>query len=280
MWPSFNNGFSLYDEFTPAPRQLSEQMVRWWGGFARFGAPLARGQPHWPSYQRGASGTRFGAIGGGSRARGSRARRGSPHLRRARQSSCSGRLTPKGPSTPTWASASARWAWRRWWSTPAPASRRGSCPTSLARTSPRWRAPPARHSPRDPGAGRVRRVLDRRRGHARCRWGSPSSWSPPWRRESAPLHRSHRRDAHELGGRHRRRELGERADHVQRRGRDRRDGAETAMTENMKRFKRSPPGRRRDEPVRPQARRPAPGLTRRLPRTAAATGLFGAQNPC
>jgi hypothetical protein len=53
-WPSFNNGFSLDDEFTPAQRQLSEQMVRWWGGFARFGAPLAPGQPHWPSYQRGA----------------------------------------------------------------------------------------------------------------------------------------------------------------------------------------------------------------------------------
>ena len=48
MCPSFNNGLSLYDEFTPAPRQLSEQMVRWWGGFARFDAPLARGQPHWP----------------------------------------------------------------------------------------------------------------------------------------------------------------------------------------------------------------------------------------
>ena len=52
MWPSFNNGFSLYDEFTPAQRQLSDQMVRWWGAFARFGAPLVDGQPYWPSYQR------------------------------------------------------------------------------------------------------------------------------------------------------------------------------------------------------------------------------------
>ena len=31
MWPSFGNGFSLYDEFTPAQKQLSGQMVRWWG---------------------------------------------------------------------------------------------------------------------------------------------------------------------------------------------------------------------------------------------------------
>ena len=43
MWPSFNNGFSLYDEFTPAQKQLSDQMVRWWGAFARFGAPFVHG---------------------------------------------------------------------------------------------------------------------------------------------------------------------------------------------------------------------------------------------
>jgi para-nitrobenzyl esterase len=52
MWPSFNNGFSLFDELTPAQLQLSGQMVRWWGAFARFGAPLVHGQPFWPSYQR------------------------------------------------------------------------------------------------------------------------------------------------------------------------------------------------------------------------------------
>ena len=51
MWPSFNNGFSLYDEFTPAQKQLSEQMVRWWGAFVRFGAPWVHGQRFWPSYQ-------------------------------------------------------------------------------------------------------------------------------------------------------------------------------------------------------------------------------------
>jgi para-nitrobenzyl esterase len=52
MWPSFNNGFSLFDEFTPAQLQLSGQMVRWWGAFARSGAPMVHGQPFWPSYQR------------------------------------------------------------------------------------------------------------------------------------------------------------------------------------------------------------------------------------
>jgi para-nitrobenzyl esterase len=51
MWPSFNNGFSLYDEFTPAQKQLSDQMVRRWGAFARFGAPWVHGQPYWRSYQ-------------------------------------------------------------------------------------------------------------------------------------------------------------------------------------------------------------------------------------
>ena len=30
MWPSFNNGLSPYDEFTPAQLQLSGQMVRCW----------------------------------------------------------------------------------------------------------------------------------------------------------------------------------------------------------------------------------------------------------
>jgi para-nitrobenzyl esterase len=33
-WPSFNNGFSLYDLLTPAQLELSKQMVRYWGAFA------------------------------------------------------------------------------------------------------------------------------------------------------------------------------------------------------------------------------------------------------
>ena len=53
LWPSFNNGFSLYDLLTPAQLQLSQQMVRWWGAFARYHTPQLPGQPRWPSYTSG-----------------------------------------------------------------------------------------------------------------------------------------------------------------------------------------------------------------------------------
>ena len=53
LWPSFNNGFSLYDLLTPAQLQLSRQMVQWWGAFARYHAPLVPGQPLWPAYSSG-----------------------------------------------------------------------------------------------------------------------------------------------------------------------------------------------------------------------------------
>ena len=53
LWPSFNNGFSLYDLLTPAQLQLSHQMIEWWGAFTRFGAPEAQGQPFWPRYTSG-----------------------------------------------------------------------------------------------------------------------------------------------------------------------------------------------------------------------------------
>ena len=48
LWPSFNNGFSLYDLLTPAQLELSRQMVRYWGAFTARGAPEASGQPLWP----------------------------------------------------------------------------------------------------------------------------------------------------------------------------------------------------------------------------------------
>ena len=50
LWPSFNNGFSLYALLTPAQLELSHQMVVWWGAFARYHAPVAPGQPAWPPY--------------------------------------------------------------------------------------------------------------------------------------------------------------------------------------------------------------------------------------
>jgi para-nitrobenzyl esterase len=53
LWPSFNNGFSLYDLLTPAQLELSRQMVRYWGAFVSAGAPEAAGQPAWPRYTSG-----------------------------------------------------------------------------------------------------------------------------------------------------------------------------------------------------------------------------------
>jgi len=74
LWPSFDNGYSLYDLLTPAQLQLSRQMVEWWGAFTKFGAPEAPGQPIWPTDNGGRlmslrpgdqsqviSGTTFGA---------------------------------------------------------------------------------------------------------------------------------------------------------------------------------------------------------------------------
>jgi carboxylesterase type B len=53
LWPSFNNGFSLYDELTPAQLELSRQMIRYWGAFVATGAPEVRDQPTWPQYTSG-----------------------------------------------------------------------------------------------------------------------------------------------------------------------------------------------------------------------------------
>lgn len=53
LWPSFNNGYSLYDLLTPAQLELSRQMVRYWGAFTATGAPEAGGQPRWPGYTSG-----------------------------------------------------------------------------------------------------------------------------------------------------------------------------------------------------------------------------------
>jgi para-nitrobenzyl esterase len=51
FWPSFGAG--LYRRLTPAQRRLSDQMIRYWGAFARAGAPRVPGQPAWPEYSSG-----------------------------------------------------------------------------------------------------------------------------------------------------------------------------------------------------------------------------------
>jgi para-nitrobenzyl esterase len=53
MWPSFDNGIPLYPQLTPGQHELSNWMVRYWGAFARFGAPFVHGQTFWPPYQSG-----------------------------------------------------------------------------------------------------------------------------------------------------------------------------------------------------------------------------------
>lgn len=53
LWPSFNNGYSLYDLLTPAQLGLFRQMVRYWGAFTAVGAPEVTGQPLWPRYTSG-----------------------------------------------------------------------------------------------------------------------------------------------------------------------------------------------------------------------------------
>jgi para-nitrobenzyl esterase len=53
LWPSFNNGYSLYDLLTPAQLELSRQMVRYWGAFTASGTPEVGGQPGWPGYTSG-----------------------------------------------------------------------------------------------------------------------------------------------------------------------------------------------------------------------------------
>ncbi len=53
LWPSFNNGFSLYALMTHKQLQLSRAMVQYWGAFTKAGMPAVRGQARWPQYGTG-----------------------------------------------------------------------------------------------------------------------------------------------------------------------------------------------------------------------------------
>lgn len=53
MWPSFHHGIPLYPQLTPDQRQLSEEMLRYWGAFVRFRAPFVPGQTLWLPHQTG-----------------------------------------------------------------------------------------------------------------------------------------------------------------------------------------------------------------------------------
>jgi para-nitrobenzyl esterase len=51
MWPSFDNGIPLAAQFTTAQRQLAQEMVRYWGAFTRWRAPIVPGQALWPPHR-------------------------------------------------------------------------------------------------------------------------------------------------------------------------------------------------------------------------------------
>lgn len=49
MWPSFDAGTPIAPTFDAAERQLSRQMIAYWGAFVKKGRPAADGQPRWPA---------------------------------------------------------------------------------------------------------------------------------------------------------------------------------------------------------------------------------------
>ena len=51
LWPNFEeNGVRIASLFDPVARQLSDQIVEYWGAFVKAGAPRVAGQPSWPPY--------------------------------------------------------------------------------------------------------------------------------------------------------------------------------------------------------------------------------------
>ncbi|WP_197704356.1 carboxylesterase/lipase family protein [Jatrophihabitans sp. GAS493] len=50
LFPSFNNGTPIAPTFNAGERQLSRDMIHYWGGFVFRGSPNAQGQAHWPKF--------------------------------------------------------------------------------------------------------------------------------------------------------------------------------------------------------------------------------------
>jgi len=48
-WPSFDAGTPIAPTFNAAERQLSRQMIAYWGAFVKNGRPTVAGQPRWPA---------------------------------------------------------------------------------------------------------------------------------------------------------------------------------------------------------------------------------------
>ena len=49
LWPSFDAGTPIAPTFDAAERQLSRQMIAYWGAFVKNGRPAVDGQPRWPA---------------------------------------------------------------------------------------------------------------------------------------------------------------------------------------------------------------------------------------
>ena len=79
LWPNFEeNGVRISSLFDPGERQLSDQIVEYWGAFVKAGAPRVAGQPSWPPYTRD-----FGCAAFAARSRSQPAARQRNHLQRA-----------------------------------------------------------------------------------------------------------------------------------------------------------------------------------------------------
>jgi len=51
LWPNFEeDGVRISSLFNGGDRQLSDQVVRYWGAFVKTGAPRVAGQPSWPAH--------------------------------------------------------------------------------------------------------------------------------------------------------------------------------------------------------------------------------------
>ena len=52
LFPSFDNGTPIAPTFNAAQRQLSRNMIQYWGGFVFRGSPNFHGQAHWPRFDK------------------------------------------------------------------------------------------------------------------------------------------------------------------------------------------------------------------------------------
>jgi carboxylesterase type B len=52
LFPSFDNGTPIAPTFNAGERQLSRDMIAYWGGFVFTGSPNAHGLAHWPRFDR------------------------------------------------------------------------------------------------------------------------------------------------------------------------------------------------------------------------------------